>query len=157
MAAPSGGVRGVSPTESFKSTENLCVTKVFPSPAPRARSVKFFGQHFFVRHRDKSGAPAGDRHAVRRKFACAETFVCLNSASMNDLRSMIRAKGVRQRDIADALGVSEPTISRWADRRGAIPVGMVLPLAALLDVTAEDVLAVAAAASKPGATQDAAA
>lgn len=69
------------------------------------------------------------------------------------LRELFRAKGVRQRDMAKALGVSEPTMSCWASRQRPIPASALLPLAEALDVPVTDIIAV----SIPLAAQDAAA
>jgi DNA-binding transcriptional regulator YdaS (Cro superfamily) len=54
-----------------------------------------------------------------------------------DLRAALRSSGLKQRAVADALGVSEPTVSIWASSR--IPAERVRPLAALLRVDPSDI------------------
>lgn len=58
---------------------------------------------------------------------------------------MMEARGLRQRAVAEALGVSEPTVSKWTNRAADIPTRHIGPLAELLGVTGEAVLAVAVA------------
>lgn len=55
---------------------------------------------------------------------------------------------MKQRDIAFALGVSEPAVSLWFSRQANIPHRCIRPLAGLLNVTVEDVLAEAEALPK---------
>jgi len=62
---------------------------------------------------------------------------------MNTLRDLIRAKGKRQNQLAELLGVSEPIMSRWANRQASIPARVVLTLAFELGVSAEEILGVA--------------
>ena len=64
-----------------------------------------------------------------------------------DLKQTIREKGLRQRDIAGALGVSEATMSKWVNRDTPIPMGMIRPLAAAIGVTLEDIVPEAPAIS----------
>jgi transcriptional regulator with XRE-family HTH domain len=74
---------------------------------------------------------------------------------MDTLQSLLRAAGVRQNELADALNVSEPTVSRWANGAADIPARYILPIAALLKLPAERVLAVAVA-PRPAAPSEAA-
>jgi transcriptional regulator with XRE-family HTH domain len=62
---------------------------------------------------------------------------------MDNLQSLLRERGVRQNELADALGVSEPTLSRWANRGADIPARYIGPIAVRLGVPVEKVLAVA--------------
>ena len=62
---------------------------------------------------------------------------------MVELRAIARNRGLRQKDIADGLGVSEATISKWFQRRATIPTQFIEPLAALLDIKPAEVLSVA--------------
>lgn len=62
---------------------------------------------------------------------------------MQTLQDMLREKGRRQKDLAEALDVSEPSVSRWAKREVDIPTRHIASIAAFLDVEASDVLAVA--------------
>ena len=57
-----------------------------------------------------------------------------------DLKQTIREKKLRQCDIAEQLGVSQPTMSRWIHRGTDVPTKMVRPLADALGVSVEDVL-----------------
>lgn len=58
-----------------------------------------------------------------------------------DLRQQLKASGVRQRDVAERLGVSEATVSKWLSRKQAVPASMVMPLASALGLSGEAVLA----------------
>lgn len=62
---------------------------------------------------------------------------------MKTLQSLLRDCGVRQKELADALGVSEPSLSRWATRAADIPARHIQPIADFLNVPVTDVLAVA--------------
>ena len=67
---------------------------------------------------------------------------------MTDLRQFVRARGVRQADIAAALNISEGTISKWLTRRHAVPSWALRPLSDLLGVTVEELLPQHTAASE---------
>jgi transcriptional regulator with XRE-family HTH domain len=75
---------------------------------------------------------------------------------MMTLQSILKAKGLRQAALADHLGVSEPSVSRWATRGADIPARYIGPIAAFLDVPVTEVLAVAVQIAPP-ATAEAAA
>ncbi len=62
---------------------------------------------------------------------------------METLQKLIRAKGRRQRDLAKAINVSEPIMSRWANRTTDIPARAIRPLADALGISVDEVLAVA--------------
>jgi transcriptional regulator with XRE-family HTH domain len=62
---------------------------------------------------------------------------------MDTLQSLLRDRGVRQKELADALGVSEPSVSRWATRAADIPARYIGPIAQRLGVPADRVLRVA--------------
>ena len=51
-----------------------------------------------------------------------------------------KAQGLTQRQLADKLGISDKTVSKW-ERGKALPeVGLMLPLCASLDITVNDLL-----------------
>jgi transcriptional regulator with XRE-family HTH domain len=64
---------------------------------------------------------------------------------MTDLKAMIRSAGLTQTAVARHLGVSTSNVSRWAAREADIPTREIEPLAALLGVDSQQVLAVAVA------------
>ena len=51
-----------------------------------------------------------------------------------------RAKGLTQRALAEALGVSDRTVSKWECGGGLPELANLLPLCALLGVTADELL-----------------
>ena len=51
-----------------------------------------------------------------------------------------RAQGLTQQALAEALGVSNRTVSKWECGGGLPEVANILPLCALLDVTADELL-----------------
>ena len=51
-----------------------------------------------------------------------------------------RALGLTQRELAEALGVSNRTVSKWECGGGLPELANILPLCALLDVTADELL-----------------
>ena len=51
-----------------------------------------------------------------------------------------RARGLTQRELAEALGVSNRTVSKWECGGGLPELANVLPLCALLGVTADELL-----------------
>lgn len=57
-----------------------------------------------------------------------------------DLKQTIRTKGIRQRDVAEKMDVSESTVSKWIHRKADVPAKMIRPFADALGVTVEDVL-----------------
>lgn len=57
------------------------------------------------------------------------------------LKDTAKAAGLKQCEIAAALKVGEPAVSLWFSRQAAIPHRYILPLAGLLNVSIEDVLA----------------
>lgn len=71
---------------------------------------------------------------------------------MRTLQSLLRDRGLRQKELADALDVSEPSVSRWANRDADIPSRYIQPIADFLDVPSTDVLAVAIARPVPAAS-----
>jgi transcriptional regulator with XRE-family HTH domain len=56
------------------------------------------------------------------------------------LRKHLRDKGLRQRDVAQQLGVSEPTVSKWLSGKQIVPGNMVLPLAGAMQMDPEALL-----------------
>lgn len=60
-----------------------------------------------------------------------------------DLKQHSKAKGLKQRDIAATLGVTEAAVSLWFGRHVDIPVRFIQPLSDLLELPLADVLAVA--------------
>ena len=56
------------------------------------------------------------------------------------LKNYRLAKGMTQQDLADAIGVSNKTVSRWESGGGYPDVGLLVPLAEALGVTVDDLL-----------------
>ena len=51
-----------------------------------------------------------------------------------------RAKGMTQRELAEVLGLSNRTISKWECGDGLPELANLLPLCELLDITADELL-----------------
>ena len=51
-----------------------------------------------------------------------------------------QAKGLTQRELAEALGLSNRTISKWECGDGLPELANILPLCELLDITADELL-----------------
>lgn len=66
-----------------------------------------------------------------------------------NLKDAAKKAGIKQCDIAQKLGVSEPAVSLWFSRQATIPTRCIAPLAGLLSMPVGDVLAVAEALPKP--------
>jgi transcriptional regulator with XRE-family HTH domain len=62
---------------------------------------------------------------------------------MDTLKSIMEARGIPQRALAEQLKVSEPTVSRWARRGADVPTRYIEPIARILGVSVDVVLAVA--------------
>jgi transcriptional regulator with XRE-family HTH domain len=62
---------------------------------------------------------------------------------MRTLQAILRERGISQKALADVLDVSEPSVSRWANREADIPARHIQPIADYLKVSASDVLGVA--------------
>ena len=60
-----------------------------------------------------------------------------------DLKHHSKSKGIKQREIAERIGVTEAAVSLWFSRQVDIPVRHIQPLASLLDLPVADVVAVA--------------
>ena len=56
------------------------------------------------------------------------------------LKNYRRAKAMTQQDLADQLGVSNKTVSRWESEGGFPDVSLLVPLARALGVTVDDLL-----------------
>ena len=56
------------------------------------------------------------------------------------LKRYRREKGMTQQELADLLGVSNKTVSRWESEGGYPDIGMLVPLARALGVTVDDLL-----------------
>ena len=56
------------------------------------------------------------------------------------IAAMRRQKGLTQRQLAEALGVSNRTVSKWECGDGLPELANILPLCALLGVTADELL-----------------
>ena len=61
-----------------------------------------------------------------------ETFVALNFPM--DLKALLKAAGAKQMDVAQKLGVSEPTMSRWV--KNGIPAERVPDMARVTGIPA---------------------
>ncbi len=51
-----------------------------------------------------------------------------------------KAQSLTQRQLADKLGISDKTVSKWERGKGLPEVGLMLPLCASLDITVNDLL-----------------
>ena len=51
-----------------------------------------------------------------------------------------KAQGLTQRQLADKLGISDKTVSKWERGKGLPEVGLMLPLCASLGITVNDLL-----------------
>ena len=51
-----------------------------------------------------------------------------------------KSKGLTQRQLADALSISDKTVSKWERGKGLPEVSLMLPLCAALDITVNDLL-----------------
>ena len=57
------------------------------------------------------------------------------------ISEMRRNKGVTQRDMAEALSISDKTVSKWETGRGIPDVSLMLPLCDFLDISVNELLA----------------
>ena len=57
------------------------------------------------------------------------------------ISSIRKDKGLTQKQLADSLGVSNATISKWETGKGFPDISLLEPLASVLDVTVSEVLA----------------
>lgn len=57
-----------------------------------------------------------------------------------DLKQRVKERGLKQREIAEELGVSQGTLSKWVNREAVIPTSYLRPLSVLLDVAVDDLL-----------------
>jgi plasmid maintenance system antidote protein VapI len=67
---------------------------------------------------------------------------------MSTLKVWLAERNMRQRRVAQSLGVSDQVVSRWCNRQSNIPGDYVMPLAKLLKLKPQDVLAVSAKIGK---------
>ena len=74
-----------------------------------------------------------------------------DTAGARYLREIMRIRGKRQNAVAAKLGVSEPIMSRWANRQADIPARAIRPLAEELGVPLDEILGVAEAAKAEAA------
>ena len=51
-----------------------------------------------------------------------------------------KARNLTQRQLADKLGISDKTVSKWERGKGLPEVSLMLPLCASLDITVNDLL-----------------
>lgn len=56
------------------------------------------------------------------------------------IAAMRKEKGMTQRQLADALEISDKTISKWETGKGLPEVGLMLPLCEILDINANELL-----------------
>ena len=56
------------------------------------------------------------------------------------IAAMRRERGMTQRQIAEALGICDKTVSKWETGKGMPEVGLMLPLCALLGINANELL-----------------
>lgn len=64
----------------------------------------------------------------------------MNTTFGERLKQYRRAKGLTQQELADRLGVSNKTVSRWESEGGFPDVSLLVPLARALGVTVDDLL-----------------
>ena len=64
---------------------------------------------------------------------------------MISLRKVAKDKGLRQKDVAASLGMSDATVSNWFNRAATIPTQFIGPIAEVLGLEPGEVLAVAVA------------
>lgn len=57
------------------------------------------------------------------------------------ISSIRKDKGLTQKQLADSLGVSNATISKWETGKGFPDISLLEPLASVLDITVSEVLA----------------
>lgn len=56
------------------------------------------------------------------------------------IAALRREKNMTQRELADALGISDKTISKWETGHGLPEVGLMLPLCEILDISVNELL-----------------
>lgn len=56
------------------------------------------------------------------------------------IAAMRKEKGLTQRELADALEISDKTVSKWETGKGLPEVGLMLPLCGILDINANELL-----------------
>jgi transcriptional regulator with XRE-family HTH domain len=66
---------------------------------------------------------------------------------MQNLKDLIKSRGIKQHDLAASLGISDATMSAYAMGIRAIPLRLVAPLADLLGVTVDRIVDVGVPAS----------
>jgi transcriptional regulator with XRE-family HTH domain len=79
--------------------------------------------------------PAHARAPTRRSAQKAE-----QKAMLLNLRSWLKFRGLKQKDLANALGVSEPTISLWISGDQSMTVATLRQIAVVLQAKPEDLL-----------------
>lgn len=57
-----------------------------------------------------------------------------------DIKARLRERGIRQKEIADRLDVSEPTVSKWVNGHAVIPTQYLRPMADALAVSVDVLL-----------------
>jgi transcriptional regulator with XRE-family HTH domain len=68
---------------------------------------------------------------------------------MQTLKQILKDRGLRQKAVAERLGVTTPVFCRWANRQIDIPSKYVARLAEEIGVSTDDVLAVAVSEQTP--------
>ena len=68
-------------------------------------------------------------------------FLMDNEKTGKLISSIRKDKGLTQKQLADSLGVSNATISKWETGKGFPDISLLEPLASVLDVTVSEVLA----------------
>ena len=85
-----------------------------------------------------------DEHEARRRLQLAEQRTLLEH-----LKGWIRLRGLKQKQVAEALGVSEATVSCWIAGTQSMNVGQLRQIAVLLGAKPEDLLRSPAEAELP--------
>ena len=76
-----------------------------------------------------------------RARICRKGCVCVDHAKIGRfIAARRRLRGLTQRELAEAMGVSNRTVSKWECGGGLPELANILPLCALLGVTADELL-----------------
>ena len=81
----------------------------------------------------------GQAHVMVDKALTPEE-VFRNREALKYLPPWLRYRGLSQRSLADAMGVSEPTISKWLSGKQSMTVAQFSRIASLLNAKPSDIL-----------------
>lgn len=74
-----------------------------------------------------------------KKLSSSE--IAANRSDMAGIRAWLKYRGHNQRFIAEALGVSDATVSKWLSGKQSMTVAQFRQIAGLLDATPEELMA----------------